>query len=99
MAFAIEYSPDAVDHLGTLSKRDQQKVVDQIDLHLTHQPTLATRNRKKLRPNLLAEWELRVGEFRVYYVVRDSPTPLVWIIAIGKKVGNRVFIGGKEVTL
>jgi len=99
MSFEIEYSPDAVDHLRMLSKRDQKRVVDQVELHLTHQPMLATRNRKKLRPNLLADWELRVGQLRVYYVVRESPTPLVSIIAIGKKVGNRVFIGCNEVTL
>ena len=99
MAFALEYSRDAVVHLEMLSKRDQQRIVDQIELHLAHQPTLATRNRKKLRPNVLADWELRVGELRVYYVVRESPTALVSIVAIGKKVGNRVFIGGVEVML
>jgi hypothetical protein len=52
-----------------------------------------------MRPNPLAEWELRVGDLRVYYVVRVQPAPLVVIGAVGRKVGNRVFVGGQEIDL
>ena len=52
MEFAIGYSPEAVDHLRLLPKSSQVLVVDQVDEHLAHQPTLPTRKRKLLRPKL-----------------------------------------------
>ena len=98
MPYEIEFSPDAEHHLRALSKTEQQTVLDEADRQLTHEPTRPTRKRKRLRANLLADWELRIGNLRVYYVVRESP-PLVSIIAVGKKIRNRVFIGGIEVEL
>jgi mRNA interferase RelE/StbE len=62
---------------------------------LTHQPTVQTRNRKPLRSNLLAPWELRVGDLRVYYTVVEGPEPVVAVQAIGVKRRNRVYIGGE----
>jgi mRNA-degrading endonuclease RelE of RelBE toxin-antitoxin system len=54
-----------------------------------------TRNRKQLRPNQTAEWELRVGKFRVFYDV-DDQMHIVSIEAIGLKIGSNVFFRGKE---
>jgi mRNA-degrading endonuclease RelE of RelBE toxin-antitoxin system len=99
MAYPIEYSPSAEEHLLALSKREQRTVLDQVDKQLTHQPKEPTRHRKRLRPNVLAEWELRIGDLRVYYVVTEEPAPLVSVLAVGKKQGNRVLIAGIEVKL
>lgn len=67
---------------------------------LAHQPTVETRNRKRLRPNPLAPWELRIGNLRVYFSVEEEPERVVKIRAIGvKKQGNRLFIGGEEVVI
>jgi mRNA-degrading endonuclease RelE of RelBE toxin-antitoxin system len=60
---------------------------------------VATRNRKPLRPNALATWELRIGELRVYYEITQDPEDVVTIVAIGVKDGNRVRIGGMEISL
>jgi mRNA-degrading endonuclease RelE of RelBE toxin-antitoxin system len=57
-----------------------------------------TRNRKLLRENPLADWELRVGRFRVFYEV-DAGNRLVRVVAVGAKEGNRLRIGGEEVEL
>ncbi len=46
----------------------------------------------------MAPWELRVGDLRVYYDV-DVDNQKVIIVAVGRKDGNRVLFGGKEVTL
>jgi mRNA-degrading endonuclease RelE of RelBE toxin-antitoxin system len=94
--YEIEYSPAALEHLRELTRREQQIVLDTVDEQLKHQPDVQTRNRKRLRPNLLADWELRIGTLRVYYFVQPR---LVSIVAVGKKRGNRVFIGGIEVML
>ena len=56
---------------------------------------LETRNRKPLRPNPLASWELRIGDLRVYYDVEEDPEQQVNIVAIGMKRRNRVSIGGE----
>jgi hypothetical protein len=61
--------------------------------------TVETRNRKPMRPNPLAPWELRVGDLRVYYDVAETPEPKVLIRAVGIKERNRVRIGRKELEL
>jgi mRNA-degrading endonuclease RelE of RelBE toxin-antitoxin system len=99
MAFEIIYSPEAIDHLLALTKFEQTKVLDQVDEQLTHQPQVATRKRKLLRPNTIAPWELRLDDLRVFYQVQESPIELVTIKAIGKKVGNQLWIGGEKIDL
>ena len=66
---------------------------------LTHQPTVPTRNRKRLRDNTLANWELRIGDIRVYFDVEEAPEPVVTICAVGVKARDRVLIGGEGVDL
>lgn len=51
MAFVIEFSPDARDHLKAMRKRDQQIIVDAIAVQLTHQPDQPTTHRKPLEDN------------------------------------------------
>jgi mRNA-degrading endonuclease RelE of RelBE toxin-antitoxin system len=97
-AFRIELTPEAIDDLRLLRKYDQQQIVAAIQAQLTHQPTQETRNRKRLRPNALAEWELCIGVFRVFYDV-DAPQAVVKVEAIGYKRGNTLFIQGEEYEL
>jgi hypothetical protein len=70
-------------------------VLDAVDERLTHQPTTETRNRKPLRPNPLAPWELRIGDLRVYDDVEDDPDPVVQVRAVGIKAHNELRIGGE----
>jgi mRNA-degrading endonuclease RelE of RelBE toxin-antitoxin system len=69
MAYQIQFSPDAERQLHQVNARDRAIVLDTIELALTHEPALPTRPRKLLRENSLADWELRVGEYRVSYEV------------------------------
>ncbi len=96
MPYRIEYSPDAEDHLRQFTARQCRVILDAADIQLTHQPTVKTKNRKQMRPNPLAPWELRVGNFRVFYDVIQHPEPCVCIRAIGVKEHNVLRIG-KEV--
>lgn len=80
--------------------------MDAILKQLSHEPLTETRNRKLLRPNPIASWELRVGALRVFYDVASTPrTPglrsrsLVRILALGKKERNVLRIGGEVVAL
>jgi len=74
-------------------------VFDGVDEQLEHEPGVETRNRKPMRPNPLAPWELRIEELRVYYEIEELPEQVVTIVAVGVKDRNRVLIGGKEIKL
>jgi len=99
MSYRIEYSPDTIAHLQGLTARQRALVLDAVEQQLSHQPTVETRNRKPMRPNRLAPWELRVEECRVYYDVGEDPEPTVMVVAVGIKDRSRVIIGGEEIEL
>src|SRR5437763_14538459 len=99
MPYRIEYSPEAEDHLRALTARQQATVLDTADLQLTHEPNVETRNRKPMRPNPLAPWELRIGNLRVYYDVIEPPGRKVLVRAVGVKIRNEIQIGGEVVRL
>ena len=56
----------AADHLRALTARERSIVLDAVEDQLAHEPTVETRNRKPMRPNPLAPWELRIESLRVY---------------------------------
>ena len=95
-AFEIKYGDAAVQHLRDLDVRQRALVLDTVPRQLTHQPTVPTRNRKLLRANPLAPWELRIGDLRVYF---DVEAATVTIRAVGRKLREKVLIGGVEVDL
>lgn len=97
--YVIEYTPATEAHFRFLTARQQVIVFDTVDEQLTHQPLVETRNRKPMRPNPLAPWELRIGNLRVYYDVGMTEEQVVSILAVGIKRRNRVYIGGKEFVL
>lgn len=84
MVYRIEYSPESEAHLRFLTARQQTMILDAVDEQLMHQPTVETKNRKPMRPNPLAPWELRIGNLRVYYDV-EEPEAVVYINAIGSR--------------
>jgi mRNA-degrading endonuclease RelE of RelBE toxin-antitoxin system len=99
VSYRIEYDGEAEDHLAALSAGDQATVLDSVIKQLEHQPNVSTRNRKPMRANPLAPWELRIGPLRVYYDVQVEPEKVVTIRAVGIKERNLVRIGGKEIAL
>ena len=99
MPYRIEYSPDAEEHMRTLTSRQQAIILETVERQLTHQPTIETRNRKPMRPNPVAPWELRIGTLRVYYDVEHEPEATVYVRAVGVKERNRVRIGREVIQL
>ena len=98
MTYTIEFSADAKRHLGSLAARARRTVLDAIEGQLTHEAEVPTWHRKLLRENPLADWELRVGEFRVFYDV-DGIHVAVLVVAVGVKVHNVLRIDGEEFVL
>ena len=99
MAYRIEYSPETDEHLRFLTARQRKIVFDAVDEQLALQPGIETRNRKPMRPNPVAPWELRIGALRVYFEIAQEPDNVVTILAVGVKDRTRVLIGGKEIEL
>ncbi len=97
MRYRIEYTKETKGHLQALSARQRSIVLDAVEAHLAHQPAVQTRNRKRLRPNVLATWELRVGNLRVYYEVIEGTARTVVVRAVGVKEREQVRIGGQQV--
>jgi addiction module RelE/StbE family toxin len=98
MAYAIEFSEDAERHLRCLRAHDRNIVLDTIEEQLAHQPTTPTRHRKLLRPKLLSVWELRVGDWRVFYNVEEKHM-VVLVVTVSVKSHNVLLIAGEEYTL
>jgi hypothetical protein len=74
-------------------------VLATIEAQLAHEPLVETRNRKPLRPNPIAPWELRIGDIRVFYEVNAGQPSVVNILAIGQKEGSILRIEGREIKL
>ncbi|NUO79594.1 type II toxin-antitoxin system RelE/ParE family toxin [candidate division KSB1 bacterium] len=96
--YEIEFTETALKDLVVFRKFEQQSIIDGIESQLMYVPNVATRHRKKLRPNKVANWEFRLGKFRVFYNV-DVEQRKVSIEAVGFKAGNMLFIRGKQRSL
>jgi mRNA-degrading endonuclease RelE of RelBE toxin-antitoxin system len=81
-----------------MRKRDQKIIVEAIVDQLTHQPDQPTARRKPLEQNLIAPWELRVADFRVFHDIEYDDRAIV-VLAVGVKAHNRLRIGGEEFEL
>ena len=99
MAFEIEFMPDAWEHLQDFSARDRTTILADIETQLRYEPHVETRNRKPMRENALAGWELRIGQFRVFYDIENNSVKVVYVVAIGVKQRNQLLIGGKRFEL
>lgn len=97
MKFAIEFAESVAGHLLALTRAERVRVLDAVERQLGREALQETRNRKPLRPNPVAPWELRVGPMRVFYEV--TPGRVVRVVAVGKKVRNVLRIGKREVRL
>ena len=98
--FTLIFAPETLDHLDTIERKYHRLIQKAIDEQLSYTPEKRTRNRKLLdQPAPFgATWELRFGpsnRFRVLYEV-DGGEQIVWVLAVGIKEGNKLFIGGEE---
>lgn len=98
MAYTIRFTESADQDLQWFSKRDQRIIIDETEIQLRNEPMAASSHRKKLKPKALAEWELRIGDFRVFYSTSEEQV-LVSVVAVGQKQHNRLLVRGMEFQL
>ena len=93
MPFKITITEDADRQFRSLPAREQRILEAAILSRLEHQPTTPTKAVKRLRPNPLAEFELRAGDLRALYNVEGDE---VIVLVVGRKVGNKLIVEGEE---
>jgi len=72
-------------------------VIDGISKYLESDADVATSRRKLLRPDPVGPWELRLGDYRVFYEV--TPAGVVRVLAIGHKAHNDLFMRGRRIEI
>ena len=88
--YDIEFSESVEKELSEIRQFHRNIILDGIEKQLSHQPDVETRNRKMLE-NLIPTfkavppiWELRIGEYRVFYDIGKEEKK-VFVRAIRKK--------------
>jgi mRNA-degrading endonuclease RelE of RelBE toxin-antitoxin system len=94
----VELSPDVVRQLRALRAHERGLVKEQIREHLEDSDaTQETRHRFRLRrPSRVADYELRIGDWRVFYRVVGGT---VQVSLIGRKRGNVLIIDRRRFIL
>ncbi|MCH8043197.1 MAG: type II toxin-antitoxin system RelE/ParE family toxin [Planctomycetes bacterium] len=83
MTYEINITPSALAELKEVEAYYRRQITDAIDSQLQHEPTVETRKRKLLvgvEPDFESVspiWQLRVGDFRVFYDVDESENTVV----------------------
>jgi mRNA interferase RelE/StbE len=67
MNFDIRFTPSADADLDYYEAREQRIILSAVERCLRYDADVSSKRRKRLRANLLAPWELRVGDYRVFY--------------------------------
>jgi len=86
----IRFAESVEEDLRKVQVYYRNQILDAIEEQLAHEPETATRNRKLLEnltppwPTVAPIWELRVGEYRVFYDV-SAVESVVYVRAIRKK--------------
>ena len=97
MEFTITLTDSAIEDLDYFRNNERKVIADGIALLLKVDANKETRKRKPLRPNRLAPWELRIGDYRVFYELEEKNE--VKVVAVGHKEHNDLYIRGKKVEL
>jgi mRNA-degrading endonuclease RelE of RelBE toxin-antitoxin system len=88
--YTIEVTDLAIEELSNIRAFERRLILEAIRQQLTYEPTVITRNRKLLESlvpsfeSVPPIWELRVGEYRIFYDV-DEGERIVYIRAIRRK--------------
>src|SRR6266446_1255387 len=93
MPFHITITEEADRQFRALSAREQRILEAALLSRLKHEPAIPTKGTKRLRPNPLAQFELRAGALRALYNVEGDE---VVVLIVGRKVGNKLIVEGEE---
>ncbi len=93
----FRFTRGADQDLDYFEVREQKIILDAVEKYLRNDANVESKRRKRLRPNPLAPWELKIGNIRVFYELGDEG--LVRVLAVGHKLHNELFIRGRRIEL
>lgn len=99
--YSLVYAPEVREHVKAIVPKYHGLLRQAMERQLTSAPDHRSRNRKPLEhvPGPFGStWELRCGPdncFRVFYEIHADLAE-VWILAVGLKDRNRLYVGGRE---
>jgi mRNA-degrading endonuclease RelE of RelBE toxin-antitoxin system len=100
--YSIFYADEVYSHLLFIDKKYWSLIKQKIEEQLIYEPDSETKNRKPLsNPPIDDRWELRCGpqnSFRIFYKINYVNNE-VFILAIGIKIKEKLYIGKKEIKL
>ncbi len=95
MAYRISYAPDAGQDLDYEGRATEASIRRAVPRYLTDQPGEPSNMRRPLDPNPLeADWELRLGNVRVFYQI-DNDAQTVRVLRVGRKAREVVYLRGR----
>src|SRR5437016_1426444 len=98
MAWKVALKESVLEDLRWFGRKVGRQLLATAEMHLSENPLAETRNMKTLRPNPLAQRELRLsGKYRVLFNI-DEGEETVTIVLVGEKQGNALIVQGKEFT-
>jgi len=89
--FAIRFAEGVEEDFRKIRMYYRNQILDAIEEQLGHEPDTSTKNRKLLEnltppwEGVTPIWELRVGEYRVFYDVSPAES-VVYVRAVRKKM-------------
>jgi mRNA-degrading endonuclease RelE of RelBE toxin-antitoxin system len=97
-AWTVSLRESVIDVLRALGRKQGRAVLKETTARLSSDPLATTRHLKSLRPNPLAQRELRLfRRYRVLFSV-DQTEMTVTITLVGEKRGNSLYVQGKRFT-
>jgi mRNA-degrading endonuclease RelE of RelBE toxin-antitoxin system len=98
MGWTVTLKDSVIDDLRWFGKKDGHLLLKESEQRLSEDPLLESGNMKTLRPNPVAQRELRLfGKYRLLFNV-DQEREEVTIILVGEKRGNSLIVQGEEFT-
>ena len=98
MSWTVVVKEPVSNHLRWFGRQQGRLVLEKFRELLSLDPLAETRNMKSLRPNPVAQRELRLfGKYRVLFNV-DAEGEVVTVVLVGEKRGNSLLVMGKEFT-
>ena len=98
MSWTVTLKESVIDDLRWFGRKDGRFLLQEAERYLSANPQAESQNMRTLRPNPVAQRELRLfGKYRVLFNV-DEADEEVTILLVGEKRGNALYVRGQEFT-
>ena len=96
MEWEVELKENVVEDLRWFGRKEGRTILAEATVRLSKDPLEESKSMKTLRPNPLAQRELRLfGKYRVLFNI-DEEDAVVTILLVGEKQGNKLIVQGEE---